>query len=278
MQTVVLASSRGRGWCGLDAGLIDTTGGVKEHPATPRYSVGMQIGAPVTATWRRNGRLQRRLQVPGDIHIVPMGHAVSWEDDRPTRYLGISLTPSLMRMAADEMGVDLDCISLPPEMELRDARIEHIALAILAELEEQDPHDRICAEGLGLALAVHLIRKYGQKRAREVTRGLTQRQVQSVVDFIRENLAKDLSLTEVASVTGISSSHFRVLFKQSIGLPVHKYVIKCRVERAVELLSNGSVELKDVAAKSGFADQSHMSRCMRRFIGLTPGEVRRSVS
>jgi len=278
MHTLVLASSRGRGWCGVDAGLIETTGGVKEHPATPRYSVGMQIGAPVTVTWRRDGRLQHRLQVPGDIHIVPMGHSVSWEDDRPTRYLGISLTPSLMRRAADEMGVDLECISFPPEMELRDTRIEHIALAMKAELEEQDPHDRICAEGLGLALAVHLIRKYGQKKTQSGARGLTQRQVQSVLDFIHENLAKDLSLTEVASVTGVSSSHFRVLFKQSIGLPVHKYVIKCRVERAVELLSNGSVELKDVAAKSGFADQSHMSRCMRRFVGLTPGEVRRSVS
>jgi AraC family transcriptional regulator len=278
MRYVVRASSQGSGWPGLDAGLIDTWGGLKEHPATPRYNVGMQVGAPVTVTWRSDGQIRRRLQVPGDIHIVPIGHSATWVDDRPTQYLGISLAPSLIRVAADEMHLNLSNFSLPLQMQLRDEKIEHIALAIKAELEEQDPHDRVCAEGLGLALAAQLLKRYGRGHANKVARGLTHRQVQGVRDFICENLANDFSLTQIASVAGISPSHFRVLFKQSVGLPVHKYVIKCRVEHAVELLSKGTGNLSDVALKSGFADQSHMSRCMRRFIGLTPGEVKRSVT
>jgi AraC family transcriptional regulator len=278
MLYVVRASSQGRGWPGLDAGLIDTWGGLKEHPAAPRYNVGMQVGAPVIITWRSDGQVRRRLQVPGDIHIVPLGHSATWEDDRPTQYLGISLTPSIMRLAADEMHVNLDCSSLPLHMQLRDEKIEHIALAIKAELEEQDRHDRVCAEALGLALAAQLLNRYGRGHSNRVARGLTHRQVQGVRDFICENLANDFSLSELASVTGISPSHFRVLFKQSVGLPVHKYVIKCRVEHAVELLSKGTIKLSDVALKSGFADQSHMSRWMRRFMGLTPGEVKRSVT
>jgi AraC family transcriptional regulator len=278
MLNVLRATSWSRGWTGVDAALMATSGGLKDHPSTPRYNLGMLVGAPVVATWHCDGSVQRRLQTPGHIHIVPPGFTPSWEDDRPTQYLGISLTPSLMRLAADEMGVNLDCFSLPPQMELRDEKIEHIAFAIKAELEEEDPNDRIYAEGLGLALAAQLLRRYGRTYSNKAMRGLTHRQVQSVVDFILGNLTKNLSLPEVASVTGISSSHFSVLFKQSIGLPVHKYVVKCRVEHAVELLSKGTVNLSDVALKSGFADQSHMSRCMRRFIGLTPGEVKRSVT
>jgi AraC family transcriptional regulator len=278
MRCAVRASSQGAGWSGLDAGLIDTYGGSKVHPATPRHNVGMQVGAPVTVTWRSSGQVRRRLQIPGDIHIVPLGHSVMWEDDRPTQYLGISLTPSLMRLAADEMDVNLDCFSLPLQMQLRDEKIEHIALAIKAELEEQDRQDRMCAEALGLVLAAQLLKRYGRAHSNRVRRGLTHRQEQRAKDFILQNLTKDLSLTELAAVTGISPSHFRVLFKQSVGLPVHKYVIKCRVEHAVGLLSKGRAKLSDVALNSGFADQSHMSRCMRRVIGLTPAEVKRSVS
>jgi|GEM_PF-5545331 len=75
MRYVVRASSQGSGWSGLDAGLIDTSGGSKVHPVTPRYNVGMQVGAPVIITWRSSGYARRRLQVPGDIHIVPLGHS-----------------------------------------------------------------------------------------------------------------------------------------------------------------------------------------------------------
>jgi AraC family transcriptional regulator len=278
MRYVVRASSRGRGWSGLVADLLDTPGGPRKHCAGPWYRVGMHMGAPVMTAWLSDGLTQRRLQVPGDIHIMPVGHFAAWEDDRPTQYFGVSLTPSLVRLAADEMRLNFDCLTLPPQMQLRDEKIEHILLAIKAELEEEDPHDRVYAEGLGLVLAAHLLRRYGRRQSNGVARGLTQRQLQSVRDYILEHLVKDLSVDEVASVAGISPSHFRVLFRQSIGLPVHKYVIKCRVERAVELLSNGSVKICEVALKSGFADQSHMSRCIRRVIGLTPAEVKRSVS
>ncbi len=279
MHFVLRASSRGRGWSGLDADLIDTPGGLIQHSVAPQYNVGMHIGAPVMTTWSHGGLTQRRLQVSGDIHIVPMAEFLpAWEDDGPTRYLGISLTPSLMRLAADEMQLNFDSFTLPPQMQLRDEKIEHIALAIKAELEEKDTHDRVYAEGLGLALAVHLLRRYGRGQSNGVKHGLTHKQLQSVRDYILEHLVQDLSLYKIASITGISASHFRVLFKQSIGLPVHKYVIKCRVERAVELLSNRRVKTSEVALKSGFADQSHMARCMRRVIGLTPAEVKRNAS
>ncbi len=273
-----LASSAGRGWAGLDAASVHTFGGLIEHAAAPRIHLCMQIGEPVMATSRWNGSTLPRLQTPGDILIVPTGYAAAWEDDGPTQYLGIDIGLSLMRVAAEAMDVDFDRIALSPEMYLRDEKIEHIVRAIKAELEEQDPNDRVYAEGLGLSLAVHLLRRYAVKHANDANRGLTHTQLQRVRDYIREHHATNLSLFDIASVAGISPSHFKVLFKNSMGLPVHQYVIKCRVERAVELLSSSGVNISDVALRSGFADQSHMSRCMRRFIGLTPAQVRRAVS
>jgi AraC family transcriptional regulator len=72
----------------------------------------------------------------------------------------------------------------------------------------------------------------------------------------------------------VSPSHFKALFKQAVGLPVHQYVIRSRVDFAIDLLRDGKLPLSDVALQAGFANQSHMARCMRRVAGVTPGAVR----
>jgi AraC family transcriptional regulator len=238
----------------------------------------MLVGPPVETATFRSGATQRRLQVPGDIHITPAGYTLSWEDDGPTQYVGIGLTPTLLHTAADSMQVNLDTVSWAPQLQLRDEKIRHIALAIKAELDDRAPHDRMYAEGLGLALAAQLLRKYARGDTITFSRGLTGKQLRNVVDYIQEHLTGNLSLAEVSAVTGVSPSHFKALFKLSMGLPVHKYVMKCRVERAVELIGNGDVKLSQVALRTGFADQSHMSRWLRRFIGLTPAQLRRNLT
>ena len=81
-------------------------------------------------------------------------------------------------------------------------------------------------------------------------------------------------LARLAGVAGVSPSHFKTLFKQSAGMPVHQYVIRRRVEYAAELLQCGDPPLADVALQAGFSSQSHMARCMRRILGVTPGVLR----
>ncbi|HXW51376.1 MAG TPA: AraC family transcriptional regulator [Candidatus Acidoferrales bacterium] len=267
-----------RGWEGIIAAIGDTTGGVVDHRVTPYYNVGMLVGAPVGATTRHNGASQHSLHVHGDIHITPAGYTLSWEDDRPTQYVGVSLTPALMHSVADSMQMNIDSVSWAPLFQLRDEKIEHIVLAVKAELDDQAPHDRTYAEGLGLALATQLLRKYARQSTIASRRGLSGAQLHKVVDYVHEHLTRSLSLFELAAVTGLSPSHFKVLFKRSMGLPVHNYVMRCRVDRAVDLIGNGGLKLSQVALKTGFADQSHMSRWLRRTIGLTPAQLKRNTS
>jgi len=108
------------------------------------------------------------------------------------------------------------------------------------------------------------------------TNGLTRRQLRATIDFINSNLASDLSLADIAAVAGMSASHLKTLFKRSTGLPVHQYVMRQRVDRAVDLISAGRLRLSAAALQSGFADQSHMARCMRRIRGVTPSDVVRN--
>jgi AraC family transcriptional regulator len=85
-----------------------------------------------------------------------------------------------------------------------------------------------------------------------------------VVDYIESLLDQDLSLAELATVGGFSVSHFKPLFKNATGLSAHRFVMERRVERARQLLSQGSLSMTEVALAAGFAHSSHMARCVRR--------------
>jgi AraC family transcriptional regulator len=93
---------------------------------------------------------------------------------------------------------------------------------------------------------------------------------------MHENYARELSLTDIAGAVHLSSFHLARLFKQSLGVSPHQYLIQLRVNSARWLLSAGSGErsLAEVASAVGFADQSHLARHFKRVTGLTPRQFR----
>jgi AraC family transcriptional regulator len=81
---------------------------------------------------------------------------------------------------------------------------------------------------------------------------------------------------EVAALAGIarrSPFHFTRVFTQSVGVSPHRYVVHLRLERAIELMRDGQSGLAEIAASTGFADQSHLSRWVRRVHGVSPTQL-----
>jgi AraC family transcriptional regulator len=267
------ASSTNRHWNGFEAILYEASPGFSEQQFL-RHNVSMQVGRPILVTSRCDGQALRRLQVPGDVKIVPPGVPRVWETESATVKLSMYLSPSLLFSAAESMGVDVDHVAIAPQLHVRDPRLEHIGWAVKAEIESIEPLGRLYGESLGLALASHLLRAYRPTHSTPALSRLSRVRLARVLEFTRANLANDLSLVTLAAIAGVSPSHFKTLFKQSVGMPVHQYVIRQRVEYAAELLQSRSARLVDVAAQAGFANQSHMARCMRRILGVTPATLR----
>ena len=265
-------------WNGFRAELHSLPPGVVELPPLPHHLLSIHAGAPVRATCRCDGPLHRRLQMRGDIDLIPAGLDGRWEDESSATALVLRLEPALLRSAAADLGLDPDGITLAPQLQLRDPRIEHIGWALKAELEEGHPGGRLYAESLGLALAAHLLRRYVPAAAMLLARkqGLSKPQQRRILDYIEAHLDESLSLARLAGIAGVSASHFKPLFKQSLGLPVHQYVIRRRVEHAKRLLLAGRSPMSEIALAAGFAHQSHMARAMRRVLGMTPAELMRS--
>ncbi|MGZ9722267.1 helix-turn-helix domain-containing protein [Rhizobium miluonense] len=272
-----LLSSRDRGWRGLDAEFLHIRAGRTHVPGLQTHRLGIHFGPTVNAHCQCDGRDLRRQQKHGDIDIVPAGLEGWWEDDRDCTILRLTIRPELLETAARELGQDPEGVSLTPQFQLRDARLESIAWAIKAEIEATVPSDRTYADTLGMALAIRLLESNGQRRIGTAATGstLTSRQQRRLAEFIEDHIDQSLSLADLAIVAGLSVSHLKPLFHGSFGMPVHKYVLARRVERAKLLLMTTDMPPAQVALETGFAHQSHMAHWMRRITGFTPSMITR---
>lgn len=106
--------------------------------------------------------------------------------------------------------------------------------------------------------------------------GLAPGVLRRVRAHVDANLAAKLELADLAAIASLSRCHFAYAFKQSLGCTPHRYVMSRRLEKAGEFLRTSSLPIVEIALATGFADQSHFSRCFRAFFGASPLAFRRS--
>lgn len=88
-------------------------------------------------------------------------------------------------------------------------------------------------------------------------------------DYLHDYLDTDIALDELASVAGIDRFRLTRQFGRHFGLSPHAYLVRLRLRKAKRLLAEG-VKPAEVAARTGFSDQSHMGRWFKRAYRLTP--------
>jgi AraC family transcriptional regulator len=92
-------------------------------------------------------------------------------------------------------------------------------------------------------------------------------------DYVMTHLDEPIDVSTLASVAGRSPFHFSRVFTRSVGMTPHRYVVHLRLQRAIELVLEGQSTFAQIAARTGFADQSHLSRWVRRVRGVTLSEL-----
>jgi AraC family transcriptional regulator len=210
----------------------------------------------------------------GDVDITPAGATCGFDADAPSRTLDLEIEPSFLERVAEQIGHPAARRALVPRHVVRDARITGLAWALEAERRAAVPAGPLYEESLATALAVHLLGLHSASERGPVAPDA--RRVQRVLDHIEANLDQALTLARLARVAGVSSAHLSVWFKARTGLPVHRYVVRRRVERARVLLLQGVLPASEIALAVGFAHQTHMARWLRRELGVTPRELGRS--
>ena len=93
-------------------------------------------------------------------------------------------------------------------------------------------------------------------------------------EFVVEHLSESIDVATLAKLANRSQFHFARAFTRSVGMSPHRYVVHLRLQRAVEMIRDGKFCLAQVAARTGFADQSHLTRWVRRVYGVSPTQIR----
>ena len=250
--------------------------GLVELPGLRNTIVAIHVGASVQASCTRGGCTHRGKIVHGDIEIMPARTPSVWEMREKDTFLVLSVSPELLNMAGEELELDPRRVEIRNRFQVRDTQLESIGWALKAEMECGYPTGRLYLDSLAVSVAARLVRCHSSVSLEpgKPIRRMSGRRLKEVLGYIEDNLSRDLSLTEIAAVTGLSVSHFKSLFHESVGLPPHQYLIRRRVERAKTLLGEGKMSISQIALETGFAHQSHLARHMRRVLGVSPKALR----
>jgi AraC family transcriptional regulator len=172
----------------------------------------------------------------------------------------------------------LNFSDIPPRIHFEDPTIFATVLKLKRLIEDEGAFGSLYAETIGLTLVLELLRWHsGTPLPRQkATGGLAPRHRRAVCDYIEDNLDEDLSLDTLAELVGMSAEHFCRVFRQSLGLPPHRYVLHKRIERAKTILANRAVPITNAALELGFGGSSQFARTFRRWTGVTPSEFRKA--
>jgi AraC family transcriptional regulator len=216
---------------------------------------------------------------PGCISVLTHAARSHWRWSENIEVMHLYLAPAAMaRIAADVYDRHIQDVELRDVLRADDPVLGGITASLDREASDTGVGCRLYVDALRTQACVHILRRYANVVFREESRagGLSRAQVRLLDQYVEENLERPLSLEEFAGVIRLSAFHFTRKFRAEFGCPPHAYVMHKRLERAKAQLANPAIPLKAVAAASGFSDQSHMTRLMRRTLGLTPGEYRRA--
>jgi AraC-like DNA-binding protein len=136
-------------------------------------------------------------------------------------------------------------------------------------LEHRDA--RLERETLLISALVELAQRHGNSISHSHLRARTPRAVALTADYLAENFAEDISLTELAALAGTDRFHLLRAFRRSFGLPPHLYQTQLRLRHAKRLMLAGEPPAM-AAAAAGFSDQSHLIRKFKAAYGVTPGQ------
>jgi transcriptional regulator GlxA family with amidase domain len=104
--------------------------------------------------------------------------------------------------------------------------------------------------------------------------GLSRDHLKRAVRFIHENLDSKLDWEQLANAVGLPPFAFGRSFKLATGLTPHRYVMRCRIRKAMNLLANTDKSICDIALDVGCSCQSHLTTLFRNHAGTTPRAFR----
>jgi len=163
-------------------------------------------------------------------------------------------------------GLDAQRLDVPRLM-FDHPRLLTLATLMADECTGPGLHD-LYGDSLVTAMLVEL---FEVGRVRQDTRGqLSPRRLRQAREFLEDNCLKPIRLQDLADLLDLSQSYLCSAFRMSTGVTPHQWLMRARIDRVKLQLKAADSRLSQVAQATGFADQAHMTRVFKQYVGQTP--------
>ena len=202
----------------------------------------------------------------GAVCVMPEGHTSRWLVTSPLHFAHLHIPDGVLRAAFARIH---DC----------DARLMAVDEAICVDAPDLAAPLRTLA---GATAAAHPLRAdmaiaelvaASRKRPVKLRGGLAPYIARRIDDWIDAHLDQTIRLRDLADLAGLSEFHLHRAFRLSRGIAPHAWVTRRRIAWAKAQLSTRA-PIAEIAAASGFSNQSHLTRAFRKEVGLTPARYR----
>ncbi len=276
----LVAHSQASGWRSLYAVILDEAPLQTLEPPVGHPSLIYHLCRPTAVARRIEGaRREQALIGPRRFCLTPGSATTEWEHCGNPQILQIYLRRSIYQDVVGEMyGCDVSGAEVVPRFAFLDPLLEQLAITITTALRDDTIEDGLYVDTLAHLIAAHLARRYSvRSRALHgaVPGVASGPRMRRLIEFVEENLDRDLSLAAMAREVGISPLYLPRAFRSAIGQSPHQYVLARRIERARELLRDTDLSIADVALSAGFSSQSHLSHWFVRLVGVSPAAYRK---
>jgi AraC family transcriptional regulator len=274
----VLRSSDGLGWKDVGLRAYRYEGLDVKVPGLADFMIVSYQRGGTLVERRFEGRWTRTECHPGDLSLMTRSQSVHWRWTEPIDVAHVYLSAGLVtRVTADVLDRPIADVRLHDLLRAQDPVVSGIVDAIAHEASEAAIGGPLYVDALSIQLVVHLLRRYAsvdfvdRSGSGHFAPALRRR----IVDYIEARLEQSLTLDELAAVSNVGVWTFSKRFRASFQTTPRHYIIDRRLDRAQELLGQGRLPVKAVAAACGFADQAHLTRVMHARLGRTPAALRK---
>jgi AraC family transcriptional regulator len=276
-----IAKRRAAAWTGMRAEIVQVTRREKvevRFRAQSHLLVIYEQGARSDGESVVDGLLRSTLRdLRHKLTFVPAGHEYrEWHDPRVLpRLIYFYIDPEIVPTRPDGTGVT----SLSPKLLFENAALRDTAFKLASAIESGLEHDVQYLEALGSVLVQELINLDRTSNKKTQARGgLAGWQQRAVASYIEDHLDESIPLAKLAELARLSPYYFCRAFKESFGLPPHRYHTGRRIERAKALLAEATQSVTQIGLSLGFSETSSFTATFRKTTGTTPTAYRRSLA
>jgi len=243
--------------------------GSAHFSAIPRqHFVCFQLSPKVQFRCRMAGQTLRHDAAAGSLAVLPAGIDGVADADESVDALLVAIDPGQLALAAAEELVP--GAQLMERLSGEDRALLHLARTLAVESARRYPEGALFWNDVASRFVMELLARHTSKPQGPRRGRLGGDVLGRIRDHVLDHIDGPIEVTALADIAARSPFHFSRVFTQSVGMTPHRYVVHLRLRRATQLIRDGALSLAEIAARTGFADQSHLSRWIRRVHGVPP--------